>query len=56
MDAREIGQLVTQFSDGRAAGFFGEPAVNVVELNLALDQKFPEEFGTAGLAGRIADG
>lgn len=41
VDAREIGQLVTQFSDGRVAGIFGEPAVNVVELNLALDQKFP---------------
>lgn len=41
VDAGEIGQLVTQHSDDRAAGFFGEPTVNVVELNLALDQKFP---------------
>lgn len=41
VDVREIGQLVTQFSDGRAAGFVGELTVNVVELNLALDQKYP---------------
>jgi len=37
----EISQLVAQYSEGRAVGFFGEPTVNVVDLNLALDQKFP---------------
>ena len=37
----EISQLVAQYAEGRTAGFFGEPTVNVVELNLALDQKFP---------------
>lgn len=41
VDAGEIGRLVTQYSEGRALGFFGEPVVNVVELNLTLDQKFP---------------
>ncbi len=36
-----IRQTVADHSDGRWLGFFGEPRVNVLELNLELDQKYP---------------
>ena len=37
LDVRAVQALVAKYSQGRLAGLFGEPRVNVLELNLALD-------------------
>jgi K+-transporting ATPase ATPase C chain len=34
-----VQKLISEHTDGRAFGLFGEPAVNVLTLNLALDGK-----------------
>ena len=36
-----IAELVAAHTQGRQFGFLGEPRVNVLELNLAVDQAFP---------------
>jgi K+-transporting ATPase ATPase C chain len=37
----QIRELVAQNRSGRALGFFGEPCVDVLQLNLQLDHRYP---------------
>jgi potassium-transporting ATPase KdpC subunit len=41
MNEDEVRRVVAAHTRGRQFGFLGEPAVNVLELNLDLDSKFP---------------
>ena len=34
----QVNRIVSRYTGGRGLGFSGEPTVNVLELNLALDR------------------
>jgi len=39
----ELQRLVAEHTEGRQFGFLGEPRVNVLQLNLELDARFPRK-------------
>jgi K+-transporting ATPase ATPase C chain len=41
--ADQIRQLIARFIENPDLGFLGEPRVNVLKLNMALDRQFPRK-------------
>ena len=43
ISADQLNQLLAQFTKSADLGLLGEPRVNVLQLNLALDQQYPKK-------------
>jgi K+-transporting ATPase ATPase C chain len=39
----QLDQVIDEFTEGPSLGLLGEPRVNVLKMNLALDQRFPRK-------------
>lgn len=42
VEVSEVQSLIDDYSYGRTVGLFGQAGVNVLELNLALDERYPQ--------------
>lgn len=42
VEVSEVQSLIDEYTRGRALGLFGQSGVNVLELNVALDQRYPQ--------------